>query len=197
VITVDGLFMRPVMLFVDLLEDFFITPPLSERRQRIVDAANELADMARQASLPVIWIRQEFEPDLSDAFLSMRQTGRRVTIKGTQGCRILAELNRHETDFEIVKKRYSAFFATELDSLLKKLACTHIVICGVNTQACVRMTAIDAYQRDISVIFATDAISSYDDEFHRETMRYLEQSIGRALTNREVESLLQSHVGFG
>lgn len=182
--------MRPVFLFVDLLEDFFQTAPLSDRRANIVTAANELVGIARAAAAPIIWVRQEFEPDLSDAFLSMRKTGRRVTIKGTPGCEILAELQRAEQDYVIVKKRYSAFFATELESLLQQLACTHIIICGVNTQACVRMTAIDAYQRDIPVIFATDAISSYDDEFHRESMRYLEQSIGHSMSNREVEGLL-------
>lgn len=183
--------MQSVLLLVDLLEDFFQTPPLADRRSTIVAATNELVEIARQCSLPIIWVRQEFEPDLSDAFLSMRQTGRRVTIKGTVGCQLLAELDRQEQDLEIVKKRYSAFFGTNLEQLLKDLACTQLIIGGVNTQACVRMTAIDAYQRDIPVLFAQETISSYDDEFHRESMRYLEQSIGKALSNRELNALLQ------
>lgn len=81
--------MRPVFLFVDLLEDFFQQPPLSERREAIVNAVNKLLGIARSQSAPVIWVRQEFAPDLSDAFLSMRQTGRRVTIRGTAGCDLL------------------------------------------------------------------------------------------------------------
>lgn len=183
--------MKPVFIFVDLLEDFFTQPPLSTRREALVAAANELAGIAREASAPVIWVRQEFEPDLSDAFLSMRQTGRRVTIKGTPGCQLLAELDRRPHDHEIVKQRYSAFFRTGLDGLLESLGCTHVVICGVNTHACVRATAIDAYQRDIHVLLARDAISSYDDEYHRESMRYLERSIGTALSNAELADLLQ------
>lgn len=180
--------MRPVFLFVDLLEDFFQSPPLSQRRNVIANAANDLLRIARSLSAPVIWVRQEFEDDLSDAFLSMRRTGRRVTIKGTKGCELLSELQKQHADHEIVKKRYSAFFGTELDQLLQQLDCAQLVICGVNTQACVRMTAIDAYQRDIPVLFAKDAISSYDEEFHRESMRYLEQSIGSAMSNPELEN---------
>jgi nicotinamidase-related amidase len=150
-----------------------------------------LAGIAREVSAPVIWVRQEFEDDLADAFLSMRQTGRRVTIRGTPGCQLLAELDRRPDDHEIVKKRYSAFFGTRLEELLESLGCTHTVICGVNSHACIRTTAIDAYQRDYHVLLAREAISSYDEEYHRESMRYLERSIGTVLTNAELRRELQ------
>lgn len=183
--------MTPVFIFVDLLEDFFMQPPLSSRRESLVRAANELAGMAREISAPVIWVRQEFEPDLTDAFLSMRLTGRRVTIKGTRGCQLLAELDRRPQDHEIVKKRYSAFFGTGLAELLESLGCTHTVVCGVNSHACVRATAIDAYQRDYHVLLPHEAISSYDEEYHRESMRYLARSIGTVLSNAELEVFLR------
>jgi nicotinamidase-related amidase len=179
--------MRPVFLFVDLLNDFFMEPPLSIQRDGLVQAVNELAGFARASAVPVVWVRQEFEPDLSDAFLRMRETGRRVTIKGTEGCQLLAELERRPDDHEIVKKRYSAFFGTGLAGLLKTLGCTHLVIGGVNSQACVRATAIDAYQMDYRIVLATDAISSYDPEFHRESMRYLAQSIGAPMGNSDIK----------
>lgn len=182
--------MRPVFLFVDLLEDFFIQPPLATQRPALVQAVNELAHFARANAYPVVWVRQEFEPDLSDAFLRMRETGRRVTIKGTKGCELLSDLHQQPSDHMIVKKRYSAFFNTNLAELLHTLTCTHLVIAGVNTQACIRATAIDAYQMDYRIFFATEGISSYDAEFHRESMRYLQQSIGDALTNHELKERL-------
>lgn len=182
--------MQPVFLFVDFLKDFFREPPLATRQPALVRAVNDLAAFARRHELPVVWVRQEFRDDLSDAFLSMRDTGRRVTMAGTPGCQVLDDLQRDPNDHQIVKKRYSAFFGTDLDRLLETLGCTHVVIAGVNTQACVRTTAIDAYQRDLRVLFAKEGISSYDDEFHRVSMRYLEQSIGRALTNEQLRTLL-------
>lgn len=186
--------MKPVFLFVDLLEDFFREPPLSTRRAELVGAVNDLADFAHRQALPVIWVRQEFQDDLSDAFLSMRDTGRRVTMAGTLGCQVLSELRRGADDREIVKKRYSAFFGTDLDRLLDTLGCTHVVIAGVNSHACIRATAIDAYQRDLRVLLAVEGIASYDDEFHRESMRYLEQSIGRPMTNSQLETALANLV---
>jgi nicotinamidase-related amidase len=182
--------MKPVFVFVDLLEDFFAKSPLSNQRLGICRAVNDLAGFARQREYPVVWIRQEFEPDLSDAFLSMRETGTRITIRGTGGSDLLTELNRSPSDHEIVKKRYSAFFGTDLARLLDELRCDQVVLGGVNTHACVRASAIDAFQRDYHVILAAEAISSYDEQYHRESMRYLEQSIGKAMNNAEIKGLL-------
>src|SRR5690606_591882 len=128
---------------------------------------------------PVIWVRQEFAPDLSDAFLLMRKTGTKVTIAGTEGCELLPDLARLETDRVIVKKRYSAFFRTELDEVLAELGTRTLVLAGINTHACVRMAAIDAYQRDFDVIVAVECVASYDAEHHRVTLRYLEGGIAR------------------
>jgi nicotinamidase-related amidase len=187
----DAARMTPVFIFVDLLEDFFANPPLSEHRVAIANAVNELAAFARTNHFPVIWVRQEFEPDLSDAFRSMRETGTRITIRGTTGCNVIKEIERHSSDIEIVKQRYSAFFGTHLAQQLESLRCSHLIISGVNTHACVRATAIDAFQMDYSVILATDSIASYDDEYHRESMRYLAQAIGTPMSNSEIRECLR------
>lgn len=91
------------------------------------------------------------------------------------------------SDVEVVKKRYSAFFGTQLAQLLESVRCSHLIIGGVNTHACVRATAVDAFQRDYNVILATDSIASYDDEYHRESIRYLAQSIGRPMDNGKIK----------
>jgi nicotinamidase-related amidase len=184
--------LRPVFLFVDLLEDFFAKPPLSARRETLALAVNDLASFARERDFPVIWVRQEFEPDLGDAFRSLRETGTRITIRGTPGCDVIREIERRPGDIEVVKKRYSAFFGTRLAQLLESVHCNQLVIGGVNTHACVRATAVDAFQLDYNVILAVDAIASYDDEYHRESIRYLAQSIGQPMSNSEVEQFLQS-----
>ena len=184
--------MQPAFVFVDLLEDFFVDPRLSQHRASIADATNELARFARERGHPVIWIRQEFEADLSDAFLSMRDSGTRITIRGTDGCNVVSEIERHPADHEIVKHRYSAFFETPLAELLRSLNISHLVIGGINTHACVRATAVDAFQLDFRVILATDLTASYDEDYHRESMRYLAQSIGTPMANSEIQDLLSA-----
>lgn len=175
-----------------MLNDFFQREPrLTQQRGQLVLSINELAAEFRRHHQRVIWVRQEFAPDLSDAFPEMKRDGIRVTIAGTPGCQLLPELRLNEGDEVVVKKRYSAFFGTELDVLLHRFQTETLVIAGINTHACVRMTAIDAYQRDIDVIIASECVASYDDEHHEVTRRYLAKRMARFLTNAEIVRMLK------
>jgi nicotinamidase-related amidase len=153
-------------------------------------AINELVNIMRGASHPIIWVRQEFEPDLRDAFLEMKSKGIHSVIKGTLGCQIIPELAPAASETVIVKKRYSAFFGTELDEVLAELKPDAIILAGVNTHACIRTTAIDAYQRDWPVVLALDCIDSYDREHHEVSLRYMKDKLATVMTNREIESEL-------
>ena len=180
---------RPVLIVIDMLRDFLDTWDPS-RRRGLVDATNELAATMRRLSLPVIWVRQEFEPDLRDAFPEMRAKNIHITIKGTPGCEIVPEINRGSSDTVIVKKRYSAFFGTELDEILRRLEPDAIMLAGINTHACIRTTAIDAYQRDWPVILASDCIDSYDREHHNISLKYMKNNIAALMTNEEIRTIL-------
>lgn len=184
---------KAALIVVDMLNDFFERSRVLEaQRPGLVANINALAQTFRTASLPVLWVRQEFAPDLHDAFLDMRANKTSITITGTPGCELLPELERLSTDPVIVKKRYSAFFGTVLDARLSETAPETLVIAGVNTHACVRMTAIDAYQRDYDVIVASDCIASSDPEHHDVTLRYLDGHIARVLPAADVLGALRS-----
>jgi maleamate amidohydrolase len=180
---------KPVLIVVDMLQDF-LEDWESDRRERLVHSINELVGVVRSPSYPVIWVRQEFEPDLRDAFLEMRAKGIRITIKGTKGCEILPELALVPSDIVVVKKRYSAFYGTALDEILARLQPDAIILAGINTHACIRTTAIDAYQRDWSVILAADCIDSYDQEHHEISLRYMKDKIAAVMSNEEIRSAL-------
>ena len=176
---------QPVLLVIDMLNDYFWQGPLADRRGALVHSINELVALFRSRQWPIVWVRQEFAPDLSDAFLSMRDQGIAVTIAGTPGCQILHELDVHVADPVIVKKRYSPFFGTHLDDVLASLKPDFLVLAGINTHACVRTAAIDAYQRDYRVVIAADCVASYDEEHHRVTLRYLKGKT-QVLNNAEI-----------
>src|SRR5690349_11031523 len=107
------------LLVIDMLNDFFRQhAALAACRDELVKSTNQLTSAFRSHAQPVFWVRQEFAPDLSDAFITMRKRGIRITIAGTDGCELLPELDRLPSDTIIVKKRYSAFFGTNLDQLL-------------------------------------------------------------------------------
>ena len=180
---------RPALIVIDMLNDFLHGWDPA-RREGLVQAINTLGGTMRRLSLPVVWIRQEFEPDLRDAFPEMRAKQIHKVIKGTAGCQILPELALAGSDHVIVKKRYSAFFGTDLDQILSQTAPDAIILAGINTHACIRTTAIDAYQRDWPVVLALDCIDSYDREHHDISLRYMKDKIASVMSNQEISSAL-------
>ena len=154
---------------------------------RIIHGTNELVGLFRSTKRPILWVRQEFAPDLSDAFLEMRKRSIRAYVAGTAGAQFDPRLDVRPADVVIIKKRYSAFFGTDLDEVLRELGVDTLILTGANTHACIRTTAIDAYQRDLKVIFATECLASYDEEHARISMHYMDDKIGRALTNDEIQ----------
>jgi nicotinamidase-related amidase len=176
-----------VVFVIDMLNDCFGHQELDQARLALCGSINHLTALARAKGFPVVWVRQEFEPDLSDAFLDMRKENIRMFIRGTPGPLILDELIRANSDIEIVKKRYSMFYGTHLDSLLAELSPDSLIVVGVNSHACIRTSAIDAYQRDFPVTIVRECVASKDLEHHNITMDYLDGGIATVVTLRQIE----------
>ena len=70
-------------------------------------------------------------------------------------------------------------YKTNLEDLLRDLAVEELILAGINTHACIRMAAIDAYQHDLEVIIARDCVASHDAEHHEVTLRYLNLEIAQ------------------
>ena len=174
------------MIIIDLQQEFFENGRLAQHREELVSATNELADAAHNHDIPVIWIRQEYKVDLSDAPLYNRKNSKLVTIENTDGCKLLPELHIIKDDHHIIKKRYSAFYNTDLEKLLKDLSVDTLIVTGINTMTCVRTTAIDAYQRDFNVILALDAVDAYDVEQHENSLKYLQYAVTEGMNNEEI-----------
>jgi len=125
---------RPVLIVIDMLNDF-LESWASAPREELIQSTNSLIGLMRQRGYPLVWIRQEFEPDLRDAFREMRAKRIRITIKGTYGCQIASELTVAPSDHVIIKKRYSAFYGTSLDQELEQLKPDALILAGINAHA--------------------------------------------------------------
>jgi nicotinamidase-related amidase len=183
---------RPALIVIDMVNDF-LEKWAPTPKQQLVRSINDLVGLMRQLDHPIIWVRQEFEPDLRDAFPEMKAKGIRITIKGTIGCEIASGLATAPSDTVVIKKRYSAFFGTQLDQMLHRLTPDALILAGINTHACVRMTAIDAYQRDWKIVVAADCVDSYDREHHDISMKYMKDKIATVMTNQEIRSALAAN----
>ena len=173
------------LIIIDMQNDF-LDRLAEDKRADLLLNTNQLIDIFRTSGCPVIWVQQLISPDLSDAPLLMRDRQISVVIDGTSGAEIHSDLLRHHEDSVVTKKRYSAFFGTSLGQLLHELAPQRVTLAGVNTHACVRTTAIDAYQRDFRVLLAADCLASYDPEHGRVSMAYMDRNIAVAMTNEQI-----------
>ena len=130
---------------------------------------------ARRAAIKCIYLKMAFRPDLSDAGslespnrikhlpfsigASVRApdgTASRVLIRDTWNTDIVSELTPHPEDIVLYKFRYSGFYQTELDAILKALGITHLLVTGCTTSVCVESTIRDAMFRDYSPILLAD-----------------------------------------
>jgi bifunctional isochorismate lyase/aryl carrier protein len=176
---------KRALVIIDLINDY-LDHWDPDKTVGLVSNTNKLATAFRRSGLPVIWVRQEFRPDLSDAFLEMRDNDIKIAIEGTRGAQLHVDLDWHPTDLTIIKKRYSAFFKTGLEDRLEELGVGELVLCGINTHACIRMAAIDAYQRDLRVVLAEDCIGSYNEEHARVSLAYMNGKIAKVAAVAEI-----------
>jgi nicotinamidase-related amidase len=114
-------------------------------------------------------------------------------LAGGPGTEIIPALYS-EGDFVVKgKKRYSAFYATDLKFLLQRHKVDTLILAGVNTTTCVLCTAFEATNRDFRVVIASDAVDSMDgEEMHRFALRLMEASIGWPLTNQQILKALKN-----
>ncbi len=101
-------------------------------------------------------------------------------IAGTAEAEIIPELSKYALEI-IKKKRYSAFYGTDLEKKLEKLKPDRLVVCGVLTNICVMHTVADARNRDYAVEVPADCVASPDEAAHRFALEHMEKVLGAKL----------------
>ncbi len=90
------------------------------------------------------------------------------------------------------KKRYSAFFATDLPFLLRRLGAATLILAGINTTTCILCTAFEGTNRDFRVVVAADAVDAVDgEEMHRFALRLMGAAVGWVWSNEEILKALR------
>jgi len=106
-------------------------------------------------------------------------------VKGTDECGLVPELRGYEGDI-LPKRRYSAFFETDLEQRLEELKPDKIIVCGVCTDICVMHTTADARNRDYLVEVPTDCVASFNSNAHEYALQHMETILGAKLQSPAV-----------
>jgi nicotinamidase-related amidase len=92
-------------------------------------------------------------------------------IRGTGGDHPIDELEMQPSDVFLPKRRMSAFHKTDLDQTLRMWGIENILVCGIVTNVCVLLTAMDALQNDFRSVIVSDASACHKKELHESTLR--------------------------
>jgi maleamate amidohydrolase len=151
---------RPGVLVVDFSCGF--TDPectLGADMTSEVEATKRLLDAARDKGLPVIFMTIGFEPSLKDGGLWMQKVPSLADLLlGGRWVEIDPRLEVRQDEVVIVKKGASAFFGTNLVTVLNTEGVDTVILCGATTSGCVRATAIDLLQNGWPAIVPRECV---------------------------------------
>lgn len=173
---------QTAVLVVDMQNDFGVEGGMFQQGGidvapllTTVEPIARVVEATRNAGLQIIYIKMQFRADLSNAGpedgpmrrlnenmnfgkKSIAPDGRegRLLIENTWGTDILPELTPKEGDIIVSKHRYSAFYQTELDTILKTLGVKNLIVTGCTTSICVESTVRDAMFRDYTCLLLED-----------------------------------------
>ncbi|MHB1356338.1 MAG: isochorismatase family protein [Anaerolineae bacterium] len=119
----------------------------------------------RQAGRPVIYTRHVHHPDRLDAGI-MGWWWEGMCLEGSPESEIQPEIAPLRCDKVVLKHRYSAFYNTDLETVLRCLGVEDLVMTGIMTNMCCESTTRDAYYRDYRVFFLADGTGSITEEMH-------------------------------
>jgi nicotinamidase/pyrazinamidase len=158
--------MKPAMIIVDMLKDNFKESPRNPYFQEgmaIIPNLQRLLGEGRKRRLPIIFACDSF---LEGDFI-FKGKMKVHSLRGTKGAEVVDDLRPHPTDIILPKRRFSAFFKTDLDQTLRVLGVDTIVVTGITTEVCVLMTVLDGLCHDFSTILLEDCSASRSKEFHK------------------------------
>ena len=170
--------MKLAVLVVDMLNDFVSGVLKCESATRIIPNIKKLIENARERKVPVIYTNDTHLHGVDKEF----QIWKPHAVSGTWGGEVIDELKPVETDYVIPKRRYSAFFATGLDLLLRELGVDTIVLTGLVTNVCIQHTAADAFFRGYKILVPQDCVEAVTEETHRKALEYMKTFYGCKIT---------------
>ena len=162
------------LLVIDMLNDFIEDTGtlLVPGAKRIVPRIEQVLADARRQDIPVIYITDSHRLDDHEFRFWPAHA-----VSDTWGGEIIKELEPMEGDYIIPKRRYSAFFGTDLDTYLRELGINKLYLTGVLSNICVYATAMDASMRNYRVAVLKDAVASLSEETDRFIFGQLEDVI--------------------
>src|SRR5437867_4038374 len=160
------------------------------RLRAAVSPCREVLAAARKAGMLIIHTREGHRPDLSDAPRHKIERGEpamrigapgpmgRLLVRGEPGHDIIPELYPQPGEPVIDKPGKGAFYATDLDTILKHRGIKQLIVCGVTTEVCVNTSVREANDRGFDCLVLEDCVGSYFPEFQTAALNMIKAQGG-------------------
>lgn len=179
---------RCALLVIDELGDAETSPVAARILEPTLNTAR-ICDAARGVGVPVIFANDAHIKGL-DRELDLWGDH---NLAGAPESQTSPQLKLREGDFVIEKRRYSAFFQTSLRLLLDELGVDTLILCGFDTNICVRHTAADAYFNNYRLFVVADATETFLIGDQQEGLEYMEKCYAtKTITTEEALSALRA-----
>jgi len=170
---------NPVLVVVDIqggasVDGAESAIPFMPGYQEAMDRAPALVAKARDCGVPVIFFQEAHRPDLVDFGRELDGAEDVHLLEGEAGTEIAPALGVRPHDYVIRKRRYSCFFGTDFEILLKGLRANTLILVGGHTDVCVHYTFVDAHQHDYFCRVVEDAVAGSSSDAHDGALRAME-----------------------
>jgi nicotinamidase-related amidase len=169
---------KPVLIVVDIQKgagpgDVSPIPTMGSSDAMIANA-RELIAAARKAEIPVVFIQEAHRPDLVDFGRELDGVETVHCLEDEPLTEISDEIGFRPDDYFVRKRRYSAFFGTDLAILLKGLKAETLILIGGLTDVCVHYTFADAHQSDFYTRVVEDCVIGSSWPAHEASLNAME-----------------------
>lgn len=164
------------LLVIDMLQDFatedgalYVGPTVAD----ILPCVERELSAARASGALVVHVRDQHHPDDTEFRIFPEHC-----VRGTFGGEIVAALSPVEGEKVVDKRRYSAFFGTDLDLALREKGIRRLRMVGVCTNICILYTAADARMLNYDVVVPRSCVTSFDQGAHEFALAEMEKTLG-------------------
>jgi biuret amidohydrolase len=182
---------RPALIVIDIQAGAFVETTKARSIDHMPGYAERMAsaraaiDKARALDIPVVFIQEVHRPDLVDFGRELDGDEDIHCLEDNPNTAIAVEQTGFRpTDYLIKKRRYSAFFGTDFEILLRGLKVDTLLLCGGLTDVCVHYTFVDGHQSDYFCRVIEDCVAGSSVEAHEASLRameYLQSGARRSL----------------
>jgi len=182
---------RPVLIVVDIqrgygmsAEEMGIT--LMNGASQMIIRAERVVEAARGAGVPIVFFREAHRRDGVDFGRELDGDEGVHCMEGDLGTEFWPTLTPKEGEYSIAKRRYSCFFGTDLEILLKGLQASTLILIGGLTDVCIHYTFADGHQHDYHMRVVSDCVIGSSEARHAASlsaMEYLQHGASRTTSD--------------